>query len=64
MKASEIDYAIRRALNIFDAWVDSNGHVVRHSSVYSEIQGCIIDAVKCGAQAASGFCEPLESEHL
>lgn len=62
MKVSELEYATRRALNIFDAWVDSTGVVERHSSYYSEMQGCIEDAVKCGAQAASGVHEELPSE--
>lgn len=64
MKTSELDYAMRRALNIFDAWVESSGHIEMHSSQYSEIQGCIEDAVKCGVQAALGFREPLESEKV
>lgn len=62
MNQSQLDYATRRALNIFDAWCKVSGAVVMHGSTYSEIQGCIEDAVKCGAQAASGVEEILESE--
>jgi hypothetical protein len=62
MKQGELDSAIRRALNIFDEWVDCTGAIVKQTSTYYEIQGCIEDAVHCGAQAALGVHKPLESE--
>ena len=57
-----MDAAIRRALNIFDDWNRVTGFVTEHTSYYYEIQGCIEDAVHCGAQAALEIHEPLESE--
>lgn len=62
MKVSELEYAKRRALNIFDDWLDNTGVVVRHSSYYDELCGVIEDAVHCGAQAAIGVNEKLDSE--
>lgn len=58
----ELAFAIRRALNIFDAWNDVTGFVKPFSPYYYEIQSCIEDAVHCGAQVAIGIHEPLESE--
>jgi hypothetical protein len=54
--------ARRRALNIFDAWVDVTGFVQRDTSYYYELQAVIEDAVECGAQATLGIREPLEAE--
>lgn len=62
MKQGELDFAIRRALNIFDRWVKCTGAVQEHTSTYYEIQGCIEDAVHCGAQSANGVNKPLQSE--
>lgn len=62
MNQSQIEYAIRRALAIFDGWVDATGVVERHSSYYSEMQGIIEDAVHCGAQEATGDYKKLDSE--
>lgn len=62
MTKGEIEGAIRRALNLFDQWNDTTGFVVKNTGYYYELQGCIEDAVKCGAQAACGVHEPLASE--
>lgn len=62
MKTGELKDAERRALNIFDKWNDCTGVARRGSGYYYELQGVIEDAVKCGAQAACGVHEPLESE--
>lgn len=62
MTKGELAGATRRALNLFDQWNDVTGLVVKHTGYYYELQGVIEDAVKCGAQAASGVHEPLESE--
>jgi hypothetical protein len=62
MKVGELNDAVRRALNLFDAWNDSTGVVTKGTSYYYELQGVIEDAVKCGAQAACGVHEKLESE--
>ena len=62
MTKSELDYAIRRAHNLFDKWNDVTGFVEPCTGYYDEIQGIIEDAVHCGAQAALKIKEPLESE--
>lgn len=62
MKQGQLADAKRRALNILDAWNDVTGCVTKDSSWYYELQGCIEDAVECGAQSASGVYEKLESE--
>lgn len=62
MNIGELETAKRRALNLFDAWVNVTGFVVPHTSYYYELQGLIEDAVHCGAQAATGDMTRLESE--
>lgn len=62
MTAGQLANAIRRALNILDAWNDTTGVFQKESSYYYEMQGVIEDAVRCGAQAASGVHEVLPSE--
>ena len=62
MTQGELKDAKRRALNIFDDWVNVTGVVVMHTGYYYELQSLIEDAVECGAQAACGVREPLESE--
>lgn len=62
MKTGELKDAERRALNLLDQWNNVTGVVQRGTSYYYELQGVIEDAVKCGAQAAAGVHEALESE--
>lgn len=62
MTKGELKSAIRRALNIFDAWNDVTGCFVKHTSYYYEMQSVIEDAVHCGAQQATGDIKKLESE--
>jgi hypothetical protein len=62
MKQSELDGAIRRALNLFDKWNDVTGFVEKYSGYYDEICACIIDGVHCGAQGATGDYKQLDSE--
>ena len=64
MKTGEMDYAIRRALNLFDKWNDCTGVVEKHTTYYYEMQAVIEDAVHCGAQRALGIEELLESEKI
>lgn len=52
MTKGEVEYAIRKALNNFDAWNDSTGALSKGSGWYSEAQGCIEDAVRIGAKIA------------
>jgi hypothetical protein len=49
-------------LNLFEKWNDVTGCADPGTSRYYELQGCIEDAVECGAQAASGVHELLDSE--
>jgi hypothetical protein len=58
----EIEFAKRRALNLFDKWNDCTGFVPKFTSYYYEIQACIEDAVECGVQAGVGVHEVLEAE--
>lgn len=62
MNQGQMSNAIRRALNILDGWNDVTGAVQRETGLYWELQGVIEDAVRCGAQAALGVHEPLDSE--
>lgn len=62
MKTGELEAAIRRAMNIFDAWNQETGFVTPHTSYYYEISSCIEDAVHCGAQAATGDYKRLDDE--
>lgn len=62
MTRGELQNAKRRALNIFDDWVNVTGVVGVGTGYYYELQSLIEDAVECGAQAACGAQEPLESE--
>jgi hypothetical protein len=62
MNKGEMDYAVRRALNLFDKWNDITGYFQKFSGYYYEIQGVIEDAVHCGAQGATGNYKELDSE--
>ena len=59
MTKGELDYAIRKALNQFDKWIDSTGALAKGTSWYYEAQGCIEDAVMIGARVA---CEGYEAD--
>jgi hypothetical protein len=62
MTRGELDGAVRRALNIFDEWVELTGALAPGTSYYYEMQGCIVDAVHCGAQAGTEDYRRLEDE--
>ncbi len=62
MTRGEFDSAVRRALNIFDAWNQVTGFVPPGTRYYSEMQACITDAVHCGAQAATKDFKRLDGE--
>ena len=55
MTVGKADYAIRKALDLFDAWNDVTGAIGKFSSYYYEIQGCIEDAVRIGIMVANGI---------
>jgi len=52
MKKSHQLYAKRKALQVFDEWVDVTGFVQRHSGYYDEICGIIETAVDIGSLVA------------
>ena len=60
----EVDFAVRRALNILDKWNDCTGVVRKFTSHYAELQGVIEDAVHCGFQQALDDYKKLESEEV
>ena len=62
MTRGELNGAVRRALNLFDAWNNVTGALAPGSSWYYEVQGVIEDAVHCGAQAATGDFRRLDTE--
>lgn len=57
-----MEFAVRRAHNLFDKWNDVTGFVPKFTSYYYELQSVIEDAVHCGAQQALGIHEVLEAE--
>lgn len=62
MQVGQLKDAERRALNLLDAWLGVTRVAIKGTSYYYELQGIIEDAVKCGAQAARGVYEKLDSE--
>lgn len=54
MKKGQVENAERRALNIFDEWVEVTGFVAKHCGYYYEMQENIKEAVHCGIQEALG----------
>ncbi len=55
MKAGQIDYAKRQALNVFDEWNNVTGYIPKFTGYYYEIQGVIEDAVDIGIKVALGI---------
>ncbi len=53
MTDSEVQYAIRKALNNLDDWNDVTGVVLKGSSYYHELQSIIEQSVKVGIEAAT-----------
>lgn len=54
MTKGESDYAKRKALEIFDAWLDVTGCIDRFTGYYYELSGIIEDAVEIGSMTALG----------
>jgi hypothetical protein len=52
MNKGKVDYAERRAKELFDKWNDVAGVFDPGTSYYAEIAACIEDAVHCGIQTA------------
>ena len=62
MQKGQLNYAIRRALNMFDKWNDVTGCFDKGTGYYYEIQSIIEDAVNIGVQEALEVYVQLESE--
>ena len=62
MTKGELEFATRRALNLFDKWNDATGFVEKFTGYYYELQSVIEDAVHCGAQQATGDHKLLDGE--
>lgn len=52
MNVGQVEYAERKAMELFDQWNDVTGVFRTGSSYYSEMVGCIEDAVHIGIQMA------------
>ncbi len=52
MQKGQSDYAKRKALELFDHWVDVTGFVTRHTGYYYELESIIEDAVEIGSMVA------------
>jgi hypothetical protein len=52
MNRGEVNFAERKAMELFDEWNNTTGIFIPGTSYYAEIEGCIIDAVHCGIQMA------------
>jgi len=52
MQKGQLDYAIRKALDIMDEWNDCTGTVIKFSSYYYELCSVVSDAVKIGVKVA------------
>jgi|WetSurMetagenome_2_1015567.scaffolds.fasta_scaffold47250_6 hypothetical protein len=50
MNKGQVDYAERKALELFDNWNNVTGVFEIGSGYYGEIKSCIVDAVHCGIQ--------------
>jgi hypothetical protein len=52
MNKGQVEYAERKAMELFDAWNNVVGMFTPGTGYYAEIEACIIDAVHCGIQMA------------
>ena len=52
MQKGQLDYAKRRALELFDAWNDVTGFIPKFTSYYYELCAVIEDAVEVGSMVA------------
>lgn len=52
MNKGQVEYAEQRAVELFNQWNDVTGVFLPGTSYYTEILGCIEDAVHCGIQMA------------
>ena len=52
MNKGQVDFAERKAMELFDKWNEATGVFTVGTSYYGEIGACIIDAVHIGIQMA------------
>jgi len=52
IQKGQLDYAKRRALELFDAWNDVTGFIPKFTSYYYELCAVIEDAVEVGSMVA------------
>ena len=48
----ELEYAVRKALEVFDRWNDATGCIPKLTGHYYEVLGVVEDAVHIGVQVA------------
>lgn len=52
MNVGQVEYAERRAVELFNQWCDATGVFIPGIGYYNEMVGCIEDAVHIGIQMA------------
>ena len=52
MTKAQVDYAERKAMEVFDEWNEITGWLNVSDSYYSEVEAIIVDAVHIGIQMA------------
>ena len=52
MNSGQVNFAERKAMELFDQWNDATGKFEPGTSYYAEIEACIVDAVHVGIQMA------------
>jgi hypothetical protein len=52
MNVGQVEFAERKAMEIFDQWNEATGQFIPGTGYYGEIQAVILDAVHCGIQMA------------
>lgn len=61
---AQVNYAERKALQLFESWNNISGHFEKNSSSYSEIVKCILDSVHCGILIAIGNKIKIEDNEI
>jgi hypothetical protein len=64
MNKRKIDYAQRKALELFDAWNDVTGYFQKGTGYYYEICAVIKDAVEIGSMVAVGTKVKIKDGNL
>ncbi len=64
MQKGQVDYAKRRALELFDAWNNVTGFPEKFTSYYYEISSIIEDAVEIGIMVTFGITPEIKNGEL